>query len=399
MRNIKRVTLINFVIAASILAPFQCLAVWDGDTWINEYQTAEEARNAGSYGYNYVDGVYTYIDYPATNYSIIAGYSPQDVPINDSGYNAMLGYQGDAPQPETPAIMTGTEQYIPKFETPAFITEMETNTPKLETPAQITGLVSNFPQLEIAALVTGVVANVPQLETAAFMPNMDINTEISAKKESFIFKPISYDFSDIKLDNKVNLPNVEFLKEDFFPAYSYKAYEKEIEAAEIAKVNHANLDDSGFLTLRQIEYNRMDPRYADQIEQGIMNAAKANDINPNLLRALVNQESVFNPTVVSECGAKGLTQLMDETAKYLGVRNSFDIQDNLNGGAKYLRQELDEFGSIEFALSAYNAGPGATQAAIENHGGIPRIGETLAYVDKVTNNFKIYSLESPYILK
>lgn len=88
-------------------------------------------------------------------------------------------------------------------------------------------------------------------------------------------------------------------------------------------------------------------------------AAIANGIDPLLLASLVYAESNFDPKAVSSCGAQGLTQLMPATARELGVTNSFDPQQNLNGGAKYIATQLRNFGRVDLALAAYNAGPGA----------------------------------------
>jgi soluble lytic murein transglycosylase-like protein len=112
-------------------------------------------------------------------------------------------------------------------------------------------------------------------------------------------------------------------------------------------------------------------------------AATANGIDPALLAGLVKQESGFNPNAGSGAGAKGLTQLMPGTAAGLGVTNIFDPAQNLNGGAKYLRQQLDAFGGdVTKALAAYNAGPGAVQ----RFGGVPPYSETQNYVRIVQAN-------------
>ena len=86
-------------------------------------------------------------------------------------------------------------------------------------------------------------------------------------------------------------------------------------------------------------------------------AAKAGNVDPRLLAGLVRQESNFNPNAVSSAGAIGLGQLMPGTARELGV-NPRDIQQNLNGAARYLRQMIDTFGGVEAGLRAYNQGPG-----------------------------------------
>jgi soluble lytic murein transglycosylase-like protein len=109
-------------------------------------------------------------------------------------------------------------------------------------------------------------------------------------------------------------------------------------------------------------------------------AAASNGIDPALLKGLVSQESGFNPNARSGAGAVGLTQLMPGTASSLGVTNPLDPAQSLQGGAKYLREQLDRFGGDEkLALAAYNAGPGAVQ----KYGGVPPYAETQNYVTSV----------------
>jgi soluble lytic murein transglycosylase-like protein len=103
------------------------------------------------------------------------------------------------------------------------------------------------------------------------------------------------------------------------------------------------------------------------------------DISPSLLEAVVWQESRWNSAAVSPVGARGLAQLMPGTARMMGV-NPDDPHANLEGGARYLRQQLDAFGGdVIKALAAYNAGPGRVRAA----GGVPSIRETQDYVAKI----------------
>jgi soluble lytic murein transglycosylase-like protein len=125
-------------------------------------------------------------------------------------------------------------------------------------------------------------------------------------------------------------------------------------------------------------------------------AAKKHGIDPALLAGLVKQESGFDPNAGSSAGARGLTQLMPATAAGLGVTNVLDPIQNLDGGAKYLRQQLDAFGGdVTRALAAYNAGPGAVQ----RYGGVPPYAETQNYVRIVQANAAQYRAAStPSIL-
>ncbi len=118
----------------------------------------------------------------------------------------------------------------------------------------------------------------------------------------------------------------------------------------------------------------------EPIERAIRTAAERHGVCPDLLRAVVRAESNFDPRAVSAKGAMGLMQLMPETARELGVSRPFDIQQNLDGGARYLRQMLERFGGdLRLALAAYNAGP----AAIERHEGEVPFAETREYVRRV----------------
>ena len=123
-----------------------------------------------------------------------------------------------------------------------------------------------------------------------------------------------------------------------------------------------------------------------RFDAAIARAAEAAGIEASLLKAVVAAESGFNPNAVSPAGARGLTQLMPGTAAALGVGDPFDPESNLFGGARYLRQQLDRFGSLPLALAAYNAGP----ANVTRYGGIPPFAETQRYVGTVMGLLDAY---------
>lgn len=128
---------------------------------------------------------------------------------------------------------------------------------------------------------------------------------------------------------------------------------------------------------------RIDNETATQVATSLLNKCQLYGVDPRLMFALVAQESRFNPKAVSRSGAQGLGQLMPGTAAGLGVRNAFDIDDNLDGAVRYLAEQLNTFGKLSHALAAYNAGPGA----VKRYGGVPPYRETRNYVRVIWNHY------------
>jgi soluble lytic murein transglycosylase-like protein len=136
----------------------------------------------------------------------------------------------------------------------------------------------------------------------------------------------------------------------------------------------------------------------------IRDAAERYGLSEQLVAAVIRVESGFNPRAVSPKGAQGLMQLMPGTASMLGVRNSFDPRENIDGGVRHLRSLIDRFSdNLALALAAYNAG----ERAVVQHGGIPPYPETQQYVTKVMSFYgasadvgvepptQIYRMEAP----
>ena len=124
---------------------------------------------------------------------------------------------------------------------------------------------------------------------------------------------------------------------------------------------------------RSSQYDALIDRYASQ-----------HGVDPVLVRAVIVVESNFDPRCVSHKGARGLMQLMPETAKRYGVRDIFDVEQNIRGGVRYLADLLEMFpNDLSRALAAYNAG----ENAVLRYGGIPPYGETQAYVRNVLSDY------------
>ncbi len=115
--------------------------------------------------------------------------------------------------------------------------------------------------------------------------------------------------------------------------------------------------------------------------EAIRIAAERHGVDVKLLHALVVVESGYRPDARSPVGAGGLTQLMPATAVEMGVRDRFDVAQNLSGGADYLARQLVRFGDVRLALAAYNAGPGR----VARLGRVPDIEETQTYVVRVVD--------------
>ena len=123
---------------------------------------------------------------------------------------------------------------------------------------------------------------------------------------------------------------------------------------------------------------------SDELNKYFQQAADTYGVDAKLLKCVAYAESRFQPNVTSKSGAMGVMQLMPKTAEYLGVRDGYDPEQNIMGGAKYLASLLNQFdGNIEYALAGYNAGPGR----VKQYGGVPPIQSVQNYVNLITSMY------------
>jgi Transglycosylase SLT domain. len=141
--------------------------------------------------------------------------------------------------------------------------------------------------------------------------------------------------------------------------------------------------ESVYPRLTQAEIQELMPRINAAIEKY---SARFN-VDPLLVRAVMKQESNFQPFALSTAGAMGLMQLMPDTASGLGVKDPYNIEENIRGGVQYLSFQLQNFNNdLRLALAAYNAGPNA----VRKYGGVPPYEETRNYVERVLKYYNMY---------
>ena len=141
---------------------------------------------------------------------------------------------------------------------------------------------------------------------------------------------------------------------------------------------------------KKVVTNKNFPRM-DDYDHLILEASRKYMLSAALIKAVCMAESGMNPSAKSRVGAQGLMQLMPATADGLGVTDPWDPAQNIDGGSKYLRKNLDRFGNLELALAAYNAGPGN----VKKYKGIPPFEETQVYVERVMDLYELFLLERP----
>lgn len=125
----------------------------------------------------------------------------------------------------------------------------------------------------------------------------------------------------------------------------------------------------------------------DQFDSTIRDAARTHRIQPELIKAVIHAESLFDEYAVSRVGAQGLMQLMPQTAAHLEVYNPFNARQNIMGGAQFLKYLMGKFDKLEHVLAAYNAG----ETNVRRYNGIPPFKETQGYVKKVLQLMPTYA--------
>ena len=148
-------------------------------------------------------------------------------------------------------------------------------------------------------------------------------------------------------------------------------------------MSYAQKPDEDFQKILDTSVNKTkNSTSRNEINELISKYADKNGLDEDFVKAVINQESGFNPNATSKCGAMGLMQLMPSTAQGLGVTNAYDAEQNIEGGTKYLKGLMDRFNNDK-SLAAYNAGPNA----VKKYGGIPPYAETQNYVKSVLGKY------------
>ena len=160
----------------------------------------------------------------------------------------------------------------------------------------------------------------------------------------------------------------------------------EIVTPEVVEEVRKIVQEGGVFPARSWRFNEESmPLFQSKYNEIIVRAARFHDVDAALVSAVIKAESDYDPKTVSHKGARGLMQLMPATAKRFGVNNSFDPEQNIYAGTKYLRWLLDKFeGNADLAVAGYNAGEGN----IMKYDGVPPFRETVNYINRIARHIR-----------
>lgn len=242
------------------------------------------------------------------------------------------------------------------------------------------------------------------LESVSKNPTKPITSDINSRFESKLQNIIKAEKSDpleTNIGNMAEIMRLEMLQKTLtltgeaepsaaagrnfisVAIEKYKSLQKEEPPRSVEQHNTASLQLNDLTTENRNSSDIFKPdnfKINNHIDEIISSASKEYAVDPNLIKAVIKAESDFNPNAVSSAGAKGLMQLMPQTARSLGVSNSFDPEQNIKGGTKFLKDMLNRYnGDVDSALAAYNWGPGNVDKK-----GLSRLpAETESYIARV----------------
>lgn len=165
-----------------------------------------------------------------------------------------------------------------------------------------------------------------------------------------------------------------------------RVVDDEVSTPEVVEEVKKIVEEGGVFPRRSWKYSEHSgPLFQSKYNEIIVEAAKRFDVDAALVSAVIKAESDYNPHTVSHKGARGLMQLMPATAKRFGVKNSFDPEQNIHAGTRYLRWLLKTFdGNADLAVAAYNAGEGN----VWKYNGVPPFRETVTYINRISKHIR-----------
>ncbi|WP_066871644.1 lytic transglycosylase domain-containing protein [Clostridium mediterraneense] len=223
-------------------------------------------------------------------------------------------------------------------------------------------------------------------QIAAFMLLSQMKS--SSKESSPIFDIVMHSVlsSMTNSNNSTESSNLSDLKKE----ENNEVILKPLNPSLTSQENKVNVE-SNINVETKIESNNNITLTEQRINVAIENASKKYRIDKGIIRAIIKAESNFNPSVTSSAGAQGLMQIMPANFSFLGISNGYDIEQNINGGAKLLRNYLDRYnGNLEMALMAYNGGPGTMERrGVKSASDLYKMPkETQNYVPKVLKYYR-----------